>query len=607
MITVIVEGQEACLEDKTTFDFVSESRLFSDSDGYTFNMTFPLRGCPQNVEIFGYLHRADIHKHTKLLECHIIAPKFYRTGALVITSADESEVTAQFIANATPDGTDSPLDTLYIDELDLGKYPETDPSKIKPSQALNGTSDSGTLDAVCLPWRTEQYDVVNNRFVDLANWHGETRRLSWQPKLYYILRRVATQAGYTTDFRRIEVIPKWRKAIICNTLPGVWGITDFAAALPHWTVREFFEQMGLFMQGVFRIDEQAKTIGFDTYTHILSGAGVTVLDRVIDEYTSEIDREAEDGDFLPTKRVKYTDNSATIWKYWFCPWVFKSKSPVWAPGRVETVEQLSGDMHYGDSDGHRHLIGGGSGNLVYCAEIDTWFSPRTVIVYSAGHTDDDTAQQYPYAKYIQWEPVNIFAPKDYNEDDNYTTLDVCPATVDYDLTGKIIWLPLSSGDDSSSGTLDTEYFDQTERPKGLRLPNGVWLSSEIVVSYDRPQHDIETHSEDNSSEFFSQIFIAFQNPDVDKRPWPLVDVDVAGKIYSTERFCRLNGQLSDYIDPKVKYTFQFIADSIPDAESLFYIHGQQYICRKITVSMSASSGMGKVMTGEFYRVVKSTE
>ncbi len=601
MITVIIEGQQACLQEGTTFDYVSESRLFADSDGYTFNMTFPLRGCQQNIDIFGYIHRDDIHKPARIMKCHIIAPNFHRTGAIVITSVTETEVTAQFIANATTEGTESPLDTLYIDELDLGRYPETDPSRIKPSQAINGSSDSGPLDAVCLPWRTEQYDVVNNRFVDMATWHEETRRLSWQPKLYYILRRVAMQAGYSTDFRLIEVIPKWRQAIVCNTLPGVWGITDYAAALPHWTVREFFEQMGLYMQGVFKIDEQAKSITFDSYTHILSGAGVTVLDKVVDQYTSDVDKDAEDGDFLPTKRVKYPDSSQTIWKYWFCPWVLDSKSPVWAPGRVETVEQLTSNMQYGDRNSN--FVGGGSGNLVYCAEIDTWFSPRTVIIYSAGHTDEATSQQYQYAKFVQWEPVNIFAPKNYDKKDNYTTLQVCPATIDFDLTGKVIWLPLSGESGSTSGTLDMDYFDTTERPKGLRLPNGVWLSSEIVVSYDRAQHDIENHSEDNSSEFYSQIFVAFQNPEVDKRPWPLVDVDVAGEIYSTERFCRLDGQLSDYIDPKVKYTFQFLADSIPDVESLFYIHGQPYICRKITVTLSVTTGLQKLMTGEFYRIV----
>ena len=60
---IIINNQQAVLKEGTSFDFIAENRLFTGSDSYTLTITFPLRGCVQNIAIFGHIHRADVAKN----------------------------------------------------------------------------------------------------------------------------------------------------------------------------------------------------------------------------------------------------------------------------------------------------------------------------------------------------------------------------------------------------------------------------------------------------------------------------------------------------------------------------------------------------------------
>ena len=47
---------QASMKKNTSFDFIFENRLFTGSDSYTMTITFPLKGCQQNTDIFGHIH-----------------------------------------------------------------------------------------------------------------------------------------------------------------------------------------------------------------------------------------------------------------------------------------------------------------------------------------------------------------------------------------------------------------------------------------------------------------------------------------------------------------------------------------------------------------------
>ena len=75
---IIINNQQAVLKEGTSFDFIAENRLFTGSDSYTLTITFPLRGCAQNIAIFGHIHRADVAKNKVVFDCEIRDRDFYR-------------------------------------------------------------------------------------------------------------------------------------------------------------------------------------------------------------------------------------------------------------------------------------------------------------------------------------------------------------------------------------------------------------------------------------------------------------------------------------------------------------------------------------------------
>ena len=56
------------------------------------------------------------------------------------------------------------------------------------------------------------------------------------------------------------------------------------------------------------------------------------------------------------------------------------------------------------------------------------------------------------------------------------------------------------------------------------------------------------------------------------------------------------------INLKQKYQFSFIADTIPNVRSLFYINGKKYLCEKITATFT-ENGMSQLLKGSFYLII----
>lgn len=119
---IIINNQQAILEQGTSFDFIAENRLFTGSDSYTLTITFPLRGCAQNIAIFGHIHRAEVAKNKVVFDCEIRDRDFYRSGTITITEISDVEVKTQFLEGRSEQNFDETFDDIYLNELDLG-YP----------------------------------------------------------------------------------------------------------------------------------------------------------------------------------------------------------------------------------------------------------------------------------------------------------------------------------------------------------------------------------------------------------------------------------------------------------------------------------------------------
>lgn len=593
MTQILVKGLPAVIKAGSSFQYSLENPSFSNSEGYTLSIEFPLRGCPANIAIFGHVHRHDIPKDPELMPCEIIAGAFYRSGSLAVMEVNDTSVKGQFLEGVDPLHEELAIDTLILNELDLGAYPETDPDGCTPDQARTGTAHE-----ICLPWQPIGYDVVNCHAKSATEWHEDTTRLAWQPRLLSIMQRVATKSGYEIDLSPFSGTC-WEKGIICNTLPPTWEISDYASALPAWTVREFFDRLGLFLKGSFAFDESMKKISFLWWQQRADALPLVEITEVVDEYSSTLNRDEQDADFLPVKRFRYRAQEPLVWKYLDAPFIRRG-SPM-----VSEFEDYDDYLENRDGSvtesGHRV---GGAKSIIYLKDIDTFFCFRTVQIYSEGHVKKLLSNIYPYAHYKELQPVGVFSPPGYDPDATYEDLEVCPVVVDYALEGKMMWLPVA-GTGEAGTLLDDEFIDPSA---GVTIDGKFHLTEQIYTGKSRVEAYMESDknhsSESGKEEYFTEIYIGILHEEMKKRPYPLTDVDVYHfELVSQERFMRLapGGAGGLAIDPRVKYSFRFVAAQIPDINCLFLIRGHTYVAQKFTATVT-EHGMSSIIRGDFYRI-----
>lgn len=61
-MNIIIDNKRAVLKSGSSFEYIAENRYFTGSDSYTLTITFPLKGCKENIEIFGHINRMDVLK-----------------------------------------------------------------------------------------------------------------------------------------------------------------------------------------------------------------------------------------------------------------------------------------------------------------------------------------------------------------------------------------------------------------------------------------------------------------------------------------------------------------------------------------------------------------
>ena len=94
---ILINGKLAALKENTSFEYIADNRLFSGSDGYSLTITFPLRGCSQNLAIFGNINRADVAANKVIFDCQIIDRALVLRGSIVVTEISQAEVKTQFL------------------------------------------------------------------------------------------------------------------------------------------------------------------------------------------------------------------------------------------------------------------------------------------------------------------------------------------------------------------------------------------------------------------------------------------------------------------------------------------------------------------------------
>lgn len=631
-MVILIDGKQAVLDKDTSFEYVAENRMFTEADDYTLSIEFPLRGCAQNTDIFGAIDRKDIIPGTSALDCVIMDGSWRKTGALVITEVTPQKVTGQFLSGRSAHNFANSFDDTYIDELDLGAYPSTLPDGVPVKSAWTPDYTKGAF--VALPWVHADSGNIHNCAVmtdEGWEWHSDTKNLEWQPYLLYIVRQIFKAIDFTCDLSQWEADPALCSLLVCNTLPESYGITQPARALPHWTLKEFFNNLEPIVAGEFDFDHKARTATFTRLTPELTTGKAVCIEQVTDEFTREVDIEDPKCEYRGAVNFQFKDRGDEEWKFLSCDWFIRQSV---AKGNVMVFDDFSqlfdAYIRLPECTGNPHRNSQAeemARKVLYAKEEDAYFILRTTDKTLVTEYED-RANQYKYTYMLQ--PINQLGGRIVSSDDDAPVkeIEVMPVRTAFtdNTYGQMMFLQPGSynNQDDSSGV---SYV--SEDPTAPTYKSWEQLKKEADEYYYTPACEavIKEKSEDKRDEFYSTLYLGFYSgfsteamtleshaPYPTTALWEVTDLTIA--LYTNMKYgvgynrYSLNpdgaGSLhtSLYLDinPQVKSKFKFIADSIPDPRSIFLIKGKRYLCEKITATFRPQ-GMSQLLTGEFYPIV----
>ena len=636
---VIVDGRRAVVKPGASVQYVDENRAFSKSDGYTLAIEFPLRGCQANKDIFGHLNRKDVARGLVRLDAELrCGATFARYGTLTVVSASEDLVKCQFLEGRSAQNFDATFDNVYINELDLG-YPSVSVPDTVDGWKYYGSVDTLGVDYVCLPWVNSASGVMQNE-IDVTTRKMLSTHISVMPYLIRLTGWILRAVGYDYDLRAWKQT-KHRHLLCCNVLPAAWESRNLADALPHWSLTEYLEQLERLLVGWFDVDHREKTVVFRYASADVSALGEVVLDDVADAFDVETS-DKDDSDFGDTAVYKYAARDDDDWKWLSCQSVVDGyrghyyEFALWHDffkdllnGAWSARSDLRGfTPGFGGSDGYEWF-----GKLYRVAEYDTYFGMRCV-----GTTESDrvtSAGEKVQMSQNKPQMLNIYGSSRENAGDNVheEELSIVPARVDMTDYGLALFVAAPS-DDSATDCDDADYAYEKNYSGDGRSGKGsarAQVRARYSDGYDaswRQSPAVRACVDDGGkAEYFSLLYVAYWDGiDYFRRkkracvPCPIVDKltfydegdSLEGPLWLPQYSLRLSDRELEYgsvadgrgsaVDVYSKYTFTFFADSVPPVRSVFVVHGQRFVCAKITVTLG-DDGLSRMMKGEFYRLL----
>lgn len=613
---ILVNGKKAMLKAGFSFEYVTENRLFLGRDGYTLSIAFPLKDCPQNIEIFGHIHRADMDKKRLYFECAILDSQVSLFGTLSIVKISEVEVECQFSEGRCEQVVMDPFDETFINELDLGIYPHIDASEISPSDAWSGC-DNG-MNAVALPWINESYPDAPNNWATFNNsaysWNAEVSKLSWQPYLLYIAKQICDAIGYQCDFSAWEA-SDYKYLIICNSLPASWGTPSFATVLPHWTVSEFFEKLELLLKCEFDFDHRTKSVTFTFSRDAVGDIPPVHLSEVVDEYTAEIAHDDSKCDYIGTKRFVYKDCGHMLSNFYACDWLvvganYREYATVQAMIDANKRQDIEQDTHFGHIKaalwGEKNITSHGYNctiyGLMYARAENTFFTMRSI---GTEFLYRDTSDKDHYTQVYVLQPVNVFGSGIVeNEDSDTEEIEFCPVCISDTY--------MSADDDM--GYMMYLSFDSMEEDSSPDVVD--WRDQSAVRQTSFVNALMSGRKDSKGSAYFDVVYVAFWDgakPQDGAQPYPIIDPVAVRQNWTQVKphmpDIRLYGSRNSYasqipmIDKRKKFKFSWLANEIPNPRAIFYIQGKRFLCEKITATFT-ENGMSQLLKGEFYPVLE---
>lgn len=523
------------------------NNMITRSGTYTLEVVLPM-DILQNRVFFDNMHRMERTKQARKYKCRLCVDNVQLLeGTAIVTQVTDSDVKVQIAAGKSEINVISEDEKTYIDEMeDLGTVVWERDGQGIPRVHL----EPEDLDAKVFP----VYDETKGKFVNIMDATDQRpweNRNAWSVSLNYVMKGVLRHFGMTIERNDMDTEP-WNSIYIANA-----RVTNhICRTLPHWLASEFVDEYCHFFNCTLKVAREGGKASIVSNRSMATQEPTAITP--IGEYVAETE-DSQGTENVIASNLEYTMPS-TADKYNFLTQEIRRKLDVRQYSSRTEARSAYDDMD--TEERKRYVFASPTGMF---AELDG-----------------------------KYQRIDLFAPlvRQQDEDDSLK-LRICPVHI----TAR----PFSDTDPV------THAFPTIANPAGDDNTVESPLAVQQVV-------DGETNEDKATKEDCLQVMfhdgalpyqaIIYYTPFVDweeftdivaHKRWSLALNDTDADAYIGQLHKNPFG-----MDGKVRYTFKFIADSIPEPNGIFLIRGKLYACEKIEADIT-EQGTEKLMTGYFYQ------
>lgn len=290
---LFLNGRQVFPDDSLTVKLTRENPYFSRSDSYTFDVSLPMH-IRQNRAALGHVHRIDQSKAA----LPVFSARLYADNELVLRGTarvvriTQDAVSLQLLGGSSEVNFLSADNGDYVDELDLGTF-------------LFARSGRGGDFSASVSSGVRYAHVSVNNEDDEEEPHpssvpsGRAFPYLNQYCLVDIVCRVIAHYGYDVVRCDADVEP-WN----CLYVATAKTTTQVSHTLPHWTVREFLDEVCAFFNATIVTDELTRRAAFVFNPQLFAGAPVFSISPD-SEYQTDVSQDDADASVLCNSNISF--------------------------------------------------------------------------------------------------------------------------------------------------------------------------------------------------------------------------------------------------------------------------------------------------------------
>ena len=539
------------------FKLTRENPYFTQSESYTLDVTLPT-DILDNRQFFQNMQRIDRTKRTPVMKCRLLVDNIpVLCGSAKVTQVTEQQVKVQLFGGKSEVNFLSTENNEHIDELPLGtRHVITNPSDL----AFYSDISTG------LPYSHSA--IINETSGDIVD-----ELEACHPQLVGTMRLMLSHYGFVMKTGFLDEEP-WSKIYIASAMHTL----DIAHKLPHWTMKEFFEEFCNFFCITPLIDQEAMTVEFVANSEFLGRDGMTVRLEPVDEYQADIS-EDEEAASLMGSTLAFTLSSSASHDTDCLDDSVREALPVQeypSKGEMET------------------------GWAAMSPELR-----RTKIFVSPMRRMISWVYNYQDTEYEKKEYVDQFRPLDRGTEERKEL--------------RIVPVAMARGEQYAAQTY--HGMPTMENPAGDETPHYWWDDEDNTLRTPTVQEIITGEQDAKKADKEDIMQVMFDDgsySDVTptrRRSLGFTDITFRAGWHRAQSLwsLSLNPADADYylgqlhqngfsFNMKARHTFRFIADRMPDPRSIFLVRNKRFACEKIEATVIAD-GFDKLMTGYFYEML----